>query len=268
LTSNISAYTTIIEDFHARLPAINDFGGSGYYFMKPSYTSISTFTAGLLFINKTDPAKVAALIDPMVQAAVRLVGNESVQAFSDVLPQTRYFAAQSLPGEDDTQGDIIRIGSRLISHDFLAAPGGPQKLTATFQKFFSPEVGGADITGHIVAGGAARTPVDDAVGPAWRRTVTHLAFGLPWNDTAAPAEVRATEDRVTGQVALFAALEPDMGAYVNEADANEKDFQRSFWGDKYAKLAGIKRKWDPEGLFITRRGVGSEAWDVDGLCRV
>jgi hypothetical protein len=59
-----------------------------------------------------------------------------------------------------------------------------------------------------------------------------------------------------------------MGAYLNEANAYEKDFQSSFWGDNYNRLYKIKQKWDPTGLFITRSGVGSEDWDTEGLCRV
>ena len=32
------------------------------------------------------------------------------------------------------------------------------------------------------------------------------------------------------------------GAYVNECDYFQKDWQKSFWGANYARLAGIKRR--------------------------
>jgi len=62
-------------------------------------------------------------------------------------------------------------------------------------------------------------------------------------------------------------LAPDSGAYLTEASYFEKDWQRSFWGPNYARLLGIKAKYDPEGLFIIHHGVGSEAWSADGFTR-
>jgi FAD/FMN-containing dehydrogenase len=59
-----------------------------------------------------------------------------------------------------------------------------------------------------------------------------------------------------------------MGAYVNEAFAYEPNFQETFWGRNYRRLYRIKQRWDPAGLFIARRMVGSEDWDEQGLCRV
>ena len=58
------------------------------------------------------------------------------------------------------------------------------------------------------------------------------------------------------------------GAYSNEADANEPDFQRTFFGDNYEKLKEIKKAYDPDGLFIVSAGVGSEDWDRSGFCRL
>ena len=62
--------------------------------------------------------------------------------------------------------------------------------------------------------------------------------------------------------------ETDSGAYSNEADPNEPNFQTTFFGPNYARLSVIKKKYDPAGLFIVRAGVGSEEWDIAGMCRV
>jgi FAD/FMN-containing dehydrogenase len=45
------------------------------------------------------------------------------------------------------------------------------------------------------------------------------------------------------------ALVPGAGAYVSEADYFQMDWQRSYWGANYARLAAIKRKYDPQNLF-------------------
>ena len=34
------------------------------------------------------------------------------------------------------------------------------------------------------------------------------------------------------------------------------------------RLAAVKQKYDPEGLFIVHHGVGSEQWLADGFTRV
>jgi len=48
------------------------------------------------------------------------------------------------------------------------------------------------------------------------------------------------------------------GAYVNEADYFEPDWQHSFWGDNYSRLLDVKRRYDPTNLFRVHHGVGSE----------
>jgi hypothetical protein len=61
---------------------------------------------------------------------------------------------------------------------------------------------------------------------------------------------------------------PNAGSYVAESDYFERDWQRAFWGDNYPRLAEVKKKYDPDGLFFVRHGVGSEEWSADGFIRV
>jgi len=58
------------------------------------------------------------------------------------------------------------------------------------------------------------------------------------------------------------------GSYVNETNYFEKEWQRAFWGDNYARLRAIKKRYDPEGLFFVHHGVGSEEWSADGFTRL
>jgi hypothetical protein len=85
----------------------------------------------------------------------------------------------------------------------------------------------------------------------------------------APDLVRAG-DR-SGVQAAMAALRvaaPETGAYVNECDYFQTDWQKAFWGPNYARLARIKRQYDPDGLFVVHHGVGSEDWSEDGFTRL
>jgi len=61
---------------------------------------------------------------------------------------------------------------------------------------------------------------------------------------------------------------PNAGSYVSESDFFEKNWQQSFWGSNYERLATVKKKYDPEGLFFVHHGVGSEEWSDDGFTRI
>ena len=61
---------------------------------------------------------------------------------------------------------------------------------------------------------------------------------------------------------------PDAGSYVSESNFFQKNWQRSFWGANYSRLAAVKKKYDPEGLFFVHHGVGSEEWSADGFTRI
>ena len=69
-------------------------------------------------------------------------------------------------------------------------------------------------------------------------------------------------------MAPLRAIVPDAGSYVSESDYFLRDWQRGFWGSNYARLAAAKRRYDPDGLFFVRHGVGSEAWSADGFTRL
>jgi FAD/FMN-containing dehydrogenase len=61
---------------------------------------------------------------------------------------------------------------------------------------------------------------------------------------------------------------PGAGSYVSESDFFEREWQRSHWGSNYRRLADVKRRYDPTGLFFVHHGVGSEEWSADGFTRV
>ncbi|KAK7001890.1 hypothetical protein R3P38DRAFT_3283703 [Favolaschia claudopus] len=97
-----------------------------------------------------------------------------------------------------------------------------------------------------------------------------ICVATGWDSSASLSEINTY--RHLFQTAHLAILEqlsgPNAGAYSNEADIYEPDFQTTFFGPNYAKLTQIKAKYDPEDLFIVAAGVGSERWDEFGMCRV
>jgi FAD/FMN-containing dehydrogenase len=130
-----------------------------------------------------------------------------------------------------------------------------------------------------LAGGSA-----DAIERA-RNTATHPqvldAFALaicassgdpafPGMPNAHPELAKARREAATIDKAMDAlrAVAPGAGSYVSESDYFLRDWQQGFWGSHYAKLAAVKRKYDPDGLFFVHHGVGSEAWSEDGFTRL
>ncbi|KAL4947776.1 hypothetical protein BDW69DRAFT_204026 [Aspergillus filifer] len=268
--------------FHAHIPALNDAGGAGYYYVFPELpwvdnTTISGFTATLMFPNQTDVAKVNRAFAPLL---TRLNGTAAVatQYAAVQLPDINTLISNVLlTGDADSTGGTALVGSRLFSRDLLLSQAGPERLVSALKSVLT-EFGGV-ATGHIVAGGAVAggtvgekgQKVDSALHPAWREAATHITIGATWDPYASLAEQEAIRKNLTEvEVEKLRSVEgaDKMGAYLNEANAYEKNFQSSFWGSNYPRLYAIKQKWDPTGLFIARSGVSSEDWDAEGLCRV
>jgi FAD/FMN-containing dehydrogenase len=86
--------------------------------------------------------------------------------------------------------------------------------------------------------------------------------GLPAPDLAVATTRRS---RVQAAMGALRAAAPDTGAYVNECDYFQPDWQKAFWGPNYPRLLAIKRRYDPDGLFTVHHGVGSEDWSADGF---
>lgn len=80
----------------------------------------------------------------------------------------------------------------------------------------------------------------------------------------------ARDDASTIKKAMDELLKvaPRAGSYVSESDYFRLDWQTAFWGKNYPKLAAVKKKYDPNGLFIVHHGVGSEEWSEDGFTRL
>lgn len=83
--------------------------------------------------------------------------------------------------------------------------------------------------------------------------------------------VEAIKKQITDEVVPILAqmtgeTVTDSGAYSNEADVQEPNFQQTFFSTNYPRLLKIKNEYDPYDLFIVSAGVGSENWDAASLC--
>lgn len=72
------------------------------------------------------------------------------------------------------------------------------------------------------------------------------------------AKGKAQLATVKQAIKIIEDVTPGAGAYANEADFYQQNWQEAFWGPNYPKLLEIKRKYDPKNLFRVHHGVGSE----------
>ena len=91
--------------------------------------------------------------------------------------------------------------------------------------------------------------------------------GIPGHEPSV-VDGRKAADRIHRCMEQLRTIAPDGGAYMSESNYFEKGFQQSYWGNNYARLAEIKKKYDPDGLFIIHNGVGSKEWSNDGFTKL
>jgi FAD/FMN-containing dehydrogenase len=84
-------------------------------------------------------------------------------------------------------------------------------------------------------------------------------------DIAAARDRAASVGRAMQEVLK---LVPNGGSYLSESNFFNDRWQQAFWGQNYDRLAAVKKKYDPSGLFFVHHGVGSEEWSVDGFTRL
>jgi len=110
-----------------------------------------------------------------------------------------------------------------------------------------------------VLGAFALAIVADGQGPAYR--------GIP-NHEPDVSKGRNAANKVRRCMSELRTIAPDGGAYVSESNFFESEWQRSYWGANHTRLAEIKKKYDPAGLFFVHNGVGSEEWSADGFTKL
>jgi hypothetical protein len=170
----------------------------------------------------------------------------------------------------DVTGNTL-IASRLWPRANFETPEALDEMNAAIRDAISTSGGGytfhgmnygpsLEVSGHP----------DNAVNPAFRNTLMH-AQGYEadaWWDTTSPVvpfpTFKQRHDRLQSYMQKWRDITPGGGSYINEGDAQSPVWQAEFWGNKYGRLVGIKRKWDPWGVFFSVSTPGSEAWEVRG----
>jgi FAD/FMN-containing dehydrogenase len=104
-------------------------------------------------------------------------------------------------------------------------------------------------------GGAIAATSDDESAFSHRNTLVEFVASTAWTD---PAE---DEERIAGARRYGAALEPfATGVYVNVlSDEGEAGVRRAYPPNKLARLAALKRRYDPDNVFHLNQNIRPDA---------
>lgn len=104
-------------------------------------------------------------------------------------------------------------------------------------------------------GGAIAAKSDDECAFSHRNTLVEFVASTAWTD---PAQ---DEERITGARRYGVALEPfATGVYVNVlSDEGEAGVRRAYPPNKLARLAALKRRYDPDNVFHLNQNIRPDA---------
>lgn len=244
-----SVLYSVIDAFHAALPAIVDSGVMIIYFFGPGFFQVPAMTA----YGKTQD-QVEAILEPFVSALAEL-NIDLAPTYTQFPSYFQHFQNYWGPfpaGNIQVGTDLF--GGRLIPRSVLP------NFSPTAQKLV--ELG---VTFIGVGLNVSNFGLDNAnaVLPQWRSSIVEASLTLPYSFQVPFQDMINTQDTITNVVQpVIEAATPNAGAYMNEADFQQPDFQDVFFGVNYPRLLQIKHKYDPNSLLYARAAVGSEVWTV------
>jgi hypothetical protein len=247
--------------FHELMPAMIDAGAMVVFLISTQYLVLKPVT-----VWNSTAAYVKDVVLAPFSAALKDLGITSPISYSELSYRDHYDRYMGPLPRGSFEVNKYQFGGRLIPRSVLE--NNPEQL----HKVYSDLTAG----GVLLAGSSGNfhqlsNAPENAVPQAWRNAITSLQLITNWDSIAPWADMEAAQERMTNEfMPKIEAVTPGSGSYMNEADFQQKDWQRTFFGDNYERLNKIKKKYDPQSMLFGLKGVGSEAWSisVDGrMCR-
>ena len=215
----------------------NDNADAGTY----SYSMLILFGPDFMFIMQPffAPNKTATQVSTILAPYQSKLTSLNIPFSPKITEYTSFYTAwqSSFPLEPQSSIDSI-VASRLFPRANFATEDARNTTFATLRE--SVEANTTLIAFNM---GTRGSNPDNAVNPAFRNSVYHIIAGTRIDPRLPAAEYAAARDKFTnGTMKKWRDITPGSGAYVNEADREEPDWQKSFWGSKYERLLDIKKE--------------------------
>lgn len=259
--TTLDIFYSAIDTFHALLPDMVDAGCMVVYYFTDAFFEIAPLTA----YGQT-AAEVTEILSAFISALKVLNINATVSYTESVTYQEHYNTYFGPLPFGNIEIGIAQYGSRMITRDNIKT--NAVAVSAAYRNI--TQNGGVTFIGVGLNVSSSSIP-DNSVLPAWRDALVHATLTIPWNFTAPWEEMIELQNQMTYSVVpQMEAATPNSGAYMNEANFRQPNYQEDFFGANYDRLLSIKNKWDPDHLFYAVTAVGSDAWTVDEdgrMCR-
>ncbi|KAG0237811.1 hypothetical protein BGW42_008432 [Actinomortierella wolfii] len=259
----------IMRNFLSRHKQWAQEGWSGYAFNFYKIVQILTIN---YYLPNGDLAKVQASINDFLSYARSFLGVIVIQNSVETLPSFQEAFPTLLDLSVKRVGMNYLAGNRMIPKTMFDSEEGIDRLATALKQakddmYHTNSLIGAVIifadASHVSEAVARETSVQ----PAWRSTLMIPTVFALWSDGISAKDEMNIKRSLTKAIGRLRAITPGFGTYINEANPDEPDWQESFFSANYPRLLEIKRKYDPHGLFVCRKCVGSEDWDDDLMCR-
>ncbi|KAF3403543.1 putative FAD-linked oxidoreductase [Penicillium rolfsii] len=260
------AYWNGLQENFRLLPRFNDQGVAVQAFAMPVFPLGGAWLRIEIYAVESS-AETADLVRELQSSLQQL--ELQVQASEEHFKRLSAYLA--IPKGFDQAGVSIMTASRLVSRKLVNSPTGPTHLTQTLSRL---QYAAGDVLSfegiagkQVMANGAH---IDSAVHPDWRIALMSLTLGRALPSEPSWEVYQAIQQELAEtQLPLLESLEEGQrGSYLGIPFPYEQYPASTFWGTNHPRLREIKRSWDPQDLFLTRLGVGSEDWDDEGVCQV
>ncbi|MGW8726163.1 FAD-dependent oxidoreductase [Streptomyces sp. NPDC055808] len=148
--------------------------------------------------------------------------------------------------------------SKSLVPDRWLAPGTVAEI-AEWTRTWRP--GPAKATGYVTLfamGGTSDSPRPDETAYPHRDGTYVIDIGTHWQPGTPPAEVNSLLAQTRSAHRLLSNRLDTYAAYVNFPDPDLTDWRRAYYGANHDRLAEVKRRYDPAGLFRYAQAIGTD----------
>ncbi|OLN87816.1 putative FAD-linked oxidoreductase-like protein 1, partial [Colletotrichum chlorophyti] len=251
-----------VDEVFARFPEYADAGMYSYWSIMCMSATDCSFSMAPQWANDMDTDKLTAVSAPLFADLSALgipVADKKYTEFDGVLNTViNTWSAES----EVVGGWGFHTASRLFPRSNWEDPAKLAAQTKALRG--SVEAAGMMLGYNIKAAVNPSVNQTNAVNPAFRETLMHAMLGATWGPEATAEEIAAANRKLVELLQPWREASPGAGAYLNEADINEPDWQQAFYGSNYGYLYQLKQKYDPWGLLYAPTAVGAEDWYITG----
>ena len=214
---------------------------------------------GLFLGSKSD---LEALLAPMLSTSAGPPSDRTVDehAFLDAMlvfaECAKKTVAQCHRASPGSSGTIARETFK-ASSDFSSAPFSSAAIDALVAGVEARQADARMFDGGVMMdahGGAIGRVPKDATAYVHRDAMFSLQYLAPWSASDASDVGVANLDWIRSCRASMAPFVSGE-AYQNYVDPDLVDWKRAYYGDNWARLVDVKRKYDPDGVLSFAQGI-------------